>query len=76
MKHEQEIAMKLLKLYGTKTLMFCMGVLGTVLLISLLTQAVILAFLALSFIAVASGLTYLYVRKPDAENSNTNTESL
>ena len=71
MKHEQEIAMKLLQTFGTKTLLYTGVVLGVVLFLTLLAQALAIAFYAAAFLVAVCAVGYLYNRLTDDPTNTT-----
>ena len=71
MKHEQEIKMKLIETLGTKALL-CIGVvLGAVLFLTILAQALAIAFYAAAFFAAVCAVGYCYHRiTNDSKHTN------
>ena len=76
MKSEKrpEIAMKLMQFYGTKALLYLAIVLGAVLFITLLAQALALAFYAAAFLATVCAVGYFYHRITNGPTDNPTTE--
>ena len=65
--------MKLLLSYGTKALFYLAIVLGAVIFLTILAQALAIAFYAAAFLAAVCSVGYLYRRLNDDSNLSKNS---